>query len=187
MRLMRVTTLAALAMLPALAFGQAQRSAIASSDIMSQISMFNYRAGPKSDLLFRGSPIAATAEGKGQVEYQEGNAEVSVDVKGLPAPASLGPYTNYVLWALTPDGRAANQGVLAGAEGDKGEIKTRYNTSQFALVVTAEPHFAVSAPSNMIVLYNVADDVKGDETKVSSLVERSDYKSLAPIPIDEKT
>jgi outer membrane protein OmpA-like peptidoglycan-associated protein len=187
MKSIRVTILALLSVIPALAFAQAQRAAIASSDIMSQISMFNYRAGPKSDLLFRGTPIAATAEGKGQVEYQEGNAEISVDVKGLPVPSSLGPYTNYVLWALTPDGRAANQGVLAGVEGDKGEIKTRYNTSQFALIVTAEPHFAVSAPSNMIVLYNVADDVKGDETKVATLTERSDYSSLAPIAIDEKT
>lgn len=187
MKSIRVTILALLPVIPALAFGQARREAIASSDIMSQISMFNYQAGPKSDLLFRGTPIAATAEGKGRVEYQEGNAEISVDVEGLPVPASLGPYTTYVLWALTPDGRAANQGVLAGAEGDKGQLETRYNTSQFALIVTAEPHFAVSAPSNMIVLYNVADDVKGNETKVTTLTERSDYSRLAPIAIDEKT
>jgi outer membrane protein OmpA-like peptidoglycan-associated protein len=187
MKSIRLTIFTALSLVPALVFAQAGRSAIASSDIMSQISMFNYREGPKSDLLFRGTPIAATAEGKGQVEYQEGNAEISVDVDGLPAPASLGPYTNYVLWALTPDGRAGNQGVLVGPEGDDGSLKTRYNTSQFALIVTAEPHFAVSAPSNMIVLYNVADDVKGDETKVTSLVERSDYSGLAPIAIDEDT
>jgi outer membrane protein OmpA-like peptidoglycan-associated protein len=187
MKSIRLTIVTVLSLVPALAFAQAGRSAIASSDIMSQISMFNYRAGPKSDLLFRGTPIAATAEGRGQVEYQEGNAEIEVDVEGLPVPASLGPYTNYVLWALTPDGRAANQGVLAGPEGDKGSLKTRYNTSQFALIVTAEPHFAVSAPSNMIVLYNVADDVKGEETKVTSLVERSDYSGLAPIAIDEDT
>ena len=187
MKFIRVTIFALLGSIPALAFGQAQRAAIASSDIMSQISMFNYQAGPKSDLLFRGTPIAPTAEGKGQVEYEAGNAEIAVDVKDLPAPTSLGPYTTYVLWALTPDGRAANQGVLAGAEGDKGQLETRYNTSQFALIVTAEPHFAVSAPSNMIVLYNVADDVKGSETKVTTLTERSDYSRLAPIAIDEKT
>jgi len=186
MKSIRVTIFLLLSIIPALAFGQAQRAAIASSDIMSQISMFNYQAGPKSDLLFRGTPIAATAEGKGQVEYEAGNAEISVDVKALPVPGTLGPYTTYVLWALTPDGRAANQGVLAGAEGDKGQIKTRYNTSQFALIVTAEPHFAVSAPSNMIVLYNVADDVKGNETKVTTLTERSDYSQLTPITIDEK-
>jgi outer membrane protein OmpA-like peptidoglycan-associated protein len=172
---------------PAFVFAQsAQRSAIASSDVLSQISMFNYQAGPKSDLLFRGTPIAAIAEGKGGVEFDNGNAAISVDIKDLPAPTTLGPYTTYVLWTLTPDGRAANQGVVAGVAGGKGALKTQYGASQFALIITAEPHFAVTAPSNMIVLYNVADDVKGQETKVTSLTERSDYSTLAAIEIDEK-
>jgi hypothetical protein len=48
---------------------------------------------------------------------------------------------------LTPDGRAVHQGILAGPEGGKGEIKLEYGASQFALIVTAEPHFAVSLPS----------------------------------------
>ena len=40
--------------------GVQQTEAIASSDVLSQISMFSYKEGPKSDLLFRGTPIAAT-------------------------------------------------------------------------------------------------------------------------------
>ena len=177
-----------LSIIPALAFAQgAQRSAIASSDVLSQISMFSYQAGPESDLLFRGTPIAATAQGKGSVEFEKGNAQISVKVKDLPVPTSLGPYTTYVLWALTPDGRAANQGVLAGAEGGKGDLKTQYGASQFALIITAEPHFAVTAPSNMIVLYNVADKVKGQESKVTTLTERSEYSKLTPIKVDAKT
>ena len=97
----------------------------------------------------------------------------------------LGPYTTYVLWALTPDGRAANQGVIAGYEGGEGKIETEYGASQFALIVTAEPHFAVSAPSTMIALYNVAEDVEGSESKVTTLTERSDYSKLSRIAIDE--
>lgn len=46
-----------------------QARAVASADVLSQISMFNYREGPKSDLLFRGTPIAAIAVGKARVEY----------------------------------------------------------------------------------------------------------------------
>ena len=72
-----------------------------------------------------------------------------------------------MLWALTPDGRAVNQGVLAGLEDDKGELDTTYGASQFALIVTAEPHFAVSVPSTMIALYNVADDVEGPRSRKS--------------------
>ncbi|HVS22443.1 MAG TPA: hypothetical protein VMU03_01855, partial [Gammaproteobacteria bacterium] len=66
MKTIRVTLVALLSIIPAMAFAQgAQRSAIASSDVLSQISMFSYKAGPESDLLFRGTPIAATSEGKG--------------------------------------------------------------------------------------------------------------------------
>jgi outer membrane protein OmpA-like peptidoglycan-associated protein len=173
---------------PAAAFAQdaQQGQAIASSDVLSQISMFNYREGPKSDLFFRGTPIAASAAGKAQVEYQGGNAQISVEVEKLPEPASLGPYTAYVLWTLTPDGRATNQGVLAGPEGGNGKMDTQYGASQFALIVTAEPHFAVTVPSTMVALFNVADNVKGEESKVTTLTERTDYSNLEPIAIDEE-
>ena len=50
--------------------------AIASSDALSQISMYSYREGPKSDLFLRGTPLAATAEGNVQVEYQNNNAQI---------------------------------------------------------------------------------------------------------------
>ena len=159
--------------------------AIASSDVLSQISMFSYREGKKSDLNFRGTPIAANAYGNATVEYEGGNSRISAEVERLPAPGTLGPYTTYVLWALTPDGRAANQGVIAGYEGDKGKIDTEYGASQFALIVTAEPHFAVTAPSTMIALYNVAEDVEGTETKVTTLTERADYSKLGAIAIDK--
>ena len=179
--------LASMSAVSATSFAQRvqQVEAIASSDVLSQISMYSYRDGPKSDLFFRGTPIAANAEGKAQVEYQDGNARISAEVKNLPKPASLGPYTTYVLWALTPDGRATNQGVIGGADGGKGEVDTQYGASQFALIVTAEPHFAVTMPSMMIALYNVADDVKGEESKVTTLTERADYARLTSLVVDD--
>ena len=170
---------------PAFAQNVTQSQAIASSDVLSQISMFSYREGRKSKLNFRGTPIAPNAVGRADVEYDNGNAEISVRVDDLPEPGSLGPYTTYVLWALTPDGRAVSQGVVGGPEGDEGEIKTEYGAPQFALIVTAEPHFAVSLPSTMIALYNVADEVEGTETKVTTLTERSDYSRLQRIAIDD--
>ena len=162
-----------------LAQGVERSEAIASSDALSQISTYSYKDGPKSDLLLRGTPIAATAEGQVRVEYQNNNAEISAQVQDMPEPASLGPYTTYVLWAVTPDGRATNHGVISGIEGGKGELETQHNASQFALIVTAEPHFAVTIPSTMMVLYNVGDDVKGTESKVTTLTERVDYAGLA--------
>src|SRR5688572_30744208 len=158
--------------------GVERSEAIASADALSQISTYSYRDGPKSDLLFRGTPLAATAEGKAQVEYQNNNAQISARVQDLPEPASLGPYTTYVLWAVTPDGRASNKGVIGGIEGGEGALETQHNASQFALIVTAEPHFAVTIPSTMMVLFNVGDDVKGTESKITTLTERVDYTGL---------
>jgi outer membrane protein OmpA-like peptidoglycan-associated protein len=170
---------------PVSAFCQQPKAAIASSNILSQISMFNYEEGPKSSLVFRPTPIGGNGEGDATVEYEKGNANIKISVYDLPPPPKLGPYTTYILWALTPDGRAASQGVIAGIDGGKGKLDTEYAASQFALIVTAEPHFAVTAPSDMIVLYNVADKVKGAETKVTSLTERADYSGLTPIAVDK--
>jgi hypothetical protein len=86
--------------------------------------MFSYREGKKSDIDFRGTPVAANAFGNADVEYDNGNARISAKFEDLPEPGSLGPYTTYVLWALTPDGRAVNQGVVGGYEGGEGEIET---------------------------------------------------------------
>ncbi len=171
---------------PQMIFGQGvqQTEAIASSDVLSQISMFSYREGPRSELLFRGTPVAGRAQGEGQVEYQDNNAQVEVSVWNLPEPSTLGPYTTYMLWAVTPDGRASSQGVIVGHEGGEGEIDTQYGASQFALIVTAEPHFAVTMPSTMIVLYNIADDVEGEESKVTTLTERADYSRLAATGVE---
>ena len=104
--------------------------AIASSDVLSQISMFSYREGKKSSLNFRGTPIAANANGAASVKYEDGNADISAKVSDLPAPGTLGPYTTYVLWTLTPDGHAVNQGVIGSYEGGKGEITTNSGASR---------------------------------------------------------
>jgi outer membrane protein OmpA-like peptidoglycan-associated protein len=183
-----VAATAVISLLPARASAQElERSRfIASSDVLSNISMFNYQQSRNSDLTLRATPVISTGEGKVEVEYESGNANISAEVRRLPPPARLGPYTTYVLWTLTPDGRAANEGVLAGAEGGSGVLQTQHAASQFALIVTAEPHFAVSAPSTMVVMYNVADKVRGAETKVSSLFERADYSTLATIEPDER-
>ncbi|HEY3519064.1 MAG TPA: hypothetical protein VGL98_18585, partial [Gammaproteobacteria bacterium] len=172
--------------LPSIAVAQGlERSrAIASSDVLSQISLFNYRERKKSELIFRATPVISTGEGSADIQYESGNAQISAEVKHMPPPALLGPYTTYVLWALTPDGRASNEGVLGGPDGGSGAIQTQHSASQFALIVTAEPHFAVSAPSKMVVLYNVGKDVRGAETKIASLFERADYAALKPIAAD---
>ena len=163
-----------------------QSTAIVNRDVMNQISAFSYREGPESELLLTGTPLAPAATGKVEVEFQSGRSEVRSDVKDLPEPAALGPFTTYILWAITPDGRATNLGAIETPSG-KGKLNTSFSGSQFALLVAAEPHFAVRAPSSYIVLFNLAKEVKGEETKITSLAERADYSNLAKIASDEKS
>ena len=158
---------------------------VVSEEVASQLQAFSYREGPVSTLRFRGTPIALAADGNGQVEFQDGRSRVQVSVRKLPQPATLGPYVTYVLWAVTIDGRALNLGSIELA-GDRGTLKTSAPLSQFALIVTAEPHFAVSAPSRGIVLVNLADSVRGEMTMIAGLAERMDYKALQRQTIDPR-
>jgi outer membrane protein OmpA-like peptidoglycan-associated protein len=173
---------------PLLRAQQIERStSIVSSDIASRISAFSYREGPESELLLTGTTLAPAGRGEIEVEYQDGRAAVTAKVDRLAEPKSLGPYTVYVLWAVAPDGRATNLGVIDTGSGDHGKLATSYSGSEFALIVNAEPHFAVSIPSTAVVLFNLARKVKGVETKVTSLAERADYGGLRKIASDEKT
>ena len=159
---------------------------IVAEEVASQMQAFSYREGPKSYLLFRSTSIALAAEGDGQVEFQDGRSTVEISVRKLPEPWTLGPYTTYVLWAITIDGRATNLGSLELAEG-RGSLDTSTALAQFALIVTAEPHFAVTTPSRGIVLRNLARNVKGQATTISGLAERMDYSALKPEPMGARS
>ena len=79
-----------------------QSVSIVSRDVASQVSAFSYVEGPESKLTFRGTSLTPAAEGKVDVEYQQGRSEIRVEVEKLPEPWSVGSYTTYVLWAITP-------------------------------------------------------------------------------------
>src|SRR5260370_15625587 len=72
-------------------------------------------------------------------------------------PASMyGPeYLTYVLWAITPEGRPKNLGevVLNGSTNSKLDVTTELQA--FGLIVTAEPYFAVTMPSDVVVMENI--------------------------------
>src|SRR5688572_6953462 len=123
-----------------------------SDEVAGRLEGYSFKEGPESDLEFRGTPIALGAEGGAEVEFQEGRARVDVSVDKLPNPASLGPFLTYVLWAVTADGHATNLGSIDVDNDGDGSLETTTPLSQFALIVSAEPHFAVNAPSRAIVL-----------------------------------
>lgn len=177
-------SLAGLASAPILCAQEVREDApIVSQDVASQVALYSYAEGPESQLDLRGTPIAPRAHGEVEVEYQSGRAAVDAKVDEMPVPWSLGPYTTYVLWAVTREGRATNLGELS-LKRDHASLETAASASEFALIVTAEPHFAVSVPSKAVVLQNVGRDVKGKEGTVRELAERADYAQLVPLSPD---
>lgn len=162
-----------------------QGVAIVSEDIASRVDGFSYRPDSSSTLGFRGTALAPRAEGAAKIRTTEDRTEISGHFEHLPAPGSFGPFSVFVLWVVTPEGRAVNVGVLE-LDGEKARMNGTTPLSSFAMIVTAEPHFAVSVPSKYIVLQNFSQDVQGTQLVVTSLAARADYSALKPLAADPK-
>lgn len=121
---------------------------------VAAISYRNRSGWTKVD--FQGTSIAPQAKGSADVNSRLGHMEVKFNVKNLPAATSFGSlYLTYVLWAITPDGHAANLGeVVVDSNGNySGDVTT--DLQAFGLIITAEPYFAVAQPSDVVVMENV--------------------------------
>ncbi len=156
---------------------------VLSREVAERLDGFSYVEGPKSSLEFRGTPLALRAHGEAEIEFQDGRTRVEVEVEDLPAPSALGPFSTYVLWAVAADGTANNIGSIHVKNGD-GELEATTPMSRFALIVSAEPHFAVTAPSRAVVLQNLAKRVRGEKFNIAGLKERIDYSTLSPQAVD---
>ncbi len=112
---------------------------------------------------FRGTVLAPQAKGEAAVESRKGATKIDAKIEHLPDPTRFGPrFLSYVLWAITPDGRATNLGeVVPDADGNaKLHVTTRFQA--FGLLVTAEPYYSVTQPSDVVVLENaVRPDTQG--------------------------
>ncbi len=146
----------------------------------------NYRHhSGKTDIGFRGTELMPEAKGKAKVESRTGRLEVEVDAEHMRQARTFGPeYLTYVLWAITPEGRAANLGEIVPRDG-KSSVKVTTDLQAFGLIVTAEPYFAVTKPSNLVVMENIVEaKTKGWEQPIDAkyeLLERGGYTvNLSP-------
>ncbi len=119
------------------------------------------------------------------MESKKGYIEIEVEFDDLNKPGSWGPeYLTYVLWAITPEGRAQNLGEIL-VDGDRGKLNVTTELQVFGLIVTAEPYFAVTVPSNVVVLENtVRPETRGRIEEISAkyeLLQRGQYvRNLRP-------
>lgn len=129
---------------------------------------------------FEGTPLLARAKGEAKVTSERGGITIDAKFQGLTPANGFGPeYLTYVLWAISPDGRAQNLGEVLPA-GTKNNIKVTTALQSFGLIVTAEPYFSVTEPSDVVVLQNVVrpDKTNGVMEKVQanySLLPRGMY------------
>src|SRR5205085_7827078 len=126
-----------------------------------------------------GTDLMPNAHGQAKVESKKGYIEIEVEFGDLQKPTTFGnEYLTYILWAVSPEGRAVNLGevLLGGSNRSKLDVTT--DLQAFALIVTAEPYYAVRQPSNVVVMENVLrEDTKGTPEAVTKydLLERGGY------------
>ena len=106
---------------------------------------------------FQGTSLLPAAKGVAKVQGQAGRTTIDADLEGLTPANGFGPeYLTYVLWAITPEGRPVNLGeVLPTGSKDKNHIAVTANLQAFGLIITAEPYYAVTMPSDLVVMQNV--------------------------------
>src|SRR5258708_5158678 len=125
-----------LGMLAAPVLSQAPPSAGAAKTVSRTTKAVNYRRAGAARIDFQGT-------------------EIEAKFTGLDEATKFGlEYLTYVLWAVSPGGRAVNLGEVVLKNGE-GEVKAISDMQTFGMIVTAEPYFSVTQPGNTVVLENV--------------------------------
>jgi hypothetical protein len=110
---------------------------------------YQYRAGP-TKIDFRGTVLLPKAKGDATVESRRGRTEIDAKIDNVEESQRFGrEYLTYVLWAITPEGRPHNLGEIVPGPSNKAKLRVTTDLQAFGLIVTAEPHFAVTIPSTV--------------------------------------
>jgi outer membrane protein OmpA-like peptidoglycan-associated protein len=140
---------------------------------------YKHRSGA-TKVDFAGTNLMPSADGKAEVNSKRGAIEIEAEFGNLQKPTTFGnEYLTYILWAISPEGRAVNLGEVLVGGNSRSKLQVTTDLQAFALIVTAEPYYAVRQPSNVVVLENVIrTDTQGTVEAVNAkyeLMERGGY------------
>jgi len=142
----------------------------------------NYRhmSGP-TQIDFRGTVLQSQARGEARVESRRGAVRIQAQFEKLEPASRFGSgFLTYVVWAISPEGRSDNLGELI-LSGQKCKMDVTEPLQAFALIVTAEPYFSVSQPSEVVVMENVVrPDTVGNVEEIDAkfdLLQRDQYET----------
>jgi outer membrane protein OmpA-like peptidoglycan-associated protein len=133
---------------------------------------------------FQGTSLMPQGKGSASVESRRGRMVIDAKMEGLVPANSFGvEYLTYVLWAVTPEGRPVNLGEVL-PDGSKSEITVTTDLQAYGLIITAEPYYAVTMPSDLVVMQNnvLPDKTQGIVEEVNahySLLPRGAYSQTA--------
>jgi outer membrane protein OmpA-like peptidoglycan-associated protein len=139
---------------------------------------YHHRTGT-THIDFRGTELMPAALGKASVDSRLGSTKIEAHLDHMTPAGQFGPeYMTYVLWAITPEGRATNLGEVV-LEGSHANLLSTTDLQSFGLIVTAEPYFSVTQPSDVVVAENfVRNDTTGTIEQVDAkyeLLQRGQY------------
>jgi len=140
---------------------------------------YRHRSGA-TKVDFGGTDLMPNARGQAKVESKKGYIEIEVEFAGMQKATTFGnEYLTYVLWAISPEGRAVNLGEILVGDNHRSKVDVTTDLQAFALIVTAEPYYAVRQPSNVVIIENIIrEDTKGTTETVNTqyeLTERGGY------------
>ena len=160
------------------------------SVVRGAATAINYRNLTSSTRIdLKGTALLPDATGVAKVKNKDGHIQIIAKVEKLPPATTFGPeYLTYVLWAISPEGRAANLG-------DHGKLEVTEPLMAFGLVVTAEPYFAVTQPSDAVVMENKVSEHTNSQIELVQakyeLLKRGQYTlnlaAAGPMLMDPKT
>jgi len=131
---------------------------------------YRHRSGA-TKIDFRGTELMPAAKGEAKVEGKKGYIEIEVEFDKMNSAQKYGPeFLTFVLWAVSPEGRATNLGeILLDARG-RGKLNVSTELQSFGLLVTAEPYYSVTQPSDVVVMENV---LRADTLGKAELIDAS--------------
>lgn len=149
---------------------------------------YHHRQG-STNLAFEGTNLAPKAKGEARVDSKTGATKIDARFDKLPPAQVHGrEFLTYVLWAVTPEGRFQNLGEIY-LNGDDARLQAATELQSFGMIVTAEPYYAVTQPSDVVVMENVIvsgpnkPGTTGTMTPIEAkyeLLERGVYNALIP-------
>lgn len=162
---------------------QSQEQVPASALVTKPIKAIGYQVkGGSTKVDLKGTDLMPDANGEAKVEAKTGVTMINVDVKGLGPATKFGTeFLTYVLWAVSPDGRANNLGEIVTNKNGEGELKATTDLQSFSLFITAEPYSSVRRPSEVVVVENeTRKDTKGKIFIVDNyqLMKRAQYEKM---------